>query len=160
MPERTTLTPGQRLAWTGLALVGAVFAVLATVEMLQNWLPLQVGEPDWEFGTTSHFFDIFPFLGLGLALLIGAGVAMGRRWQVRTVAILGILVAVAMWLVLVLWATVLPITFRAASNPALVLTLKKAAAKTAVQALVYPFALLWLAGAGWRATSGRGRPES
>jgi hypothetical protein len=57
-----------------------------------------------------------------------------------------------MWLALSLYATVLPAALRAVPDPFALTPIKKAAAKTGVQALLYPFALLWLAGAAWRAS--------
>jgi len=157
VPERIAITPGNQLAWRTLRLVGIVFLVLGLYELASNWIPLNIGVPEWELGTTSHFFDTFPLLGLGLMILTSSGLAMGRRWQVRLVATFCVLMAVAMWLVLTLWVTVLPLVLRVVTDPVVLQTVKKGAAKTGVQALIYPFALLWLAAAGWRASSVRSR---
>ncbi len=157
MPDKSVVTPGNRVAWSTLQAVGIIFLVLGLFEIVQNWVPLRVGEPEWELGTTSHFFDTFPLLGLGLAVLISTGLAAGRRWQVRTLATFCVILAVAMWLVLTLWITVLPLVLKVVSNPVVLQTIKKSATKTAVQALIYPFALLWLAGAAWRASALRSR---
>jgi hypothetical protein len=86
VPDKSAVTPGNRVAWSALQAVGVIFLVLGVFEIVQNWVPLRVGEPEWELGTTSHFFDTFPLLGLGLAVLISSGLAAGRRWQVRTFA--------------------------------------------------------------------------
>jgi hypothetical protein len=118
---------------------------------------MELGDSEWEIGTTSHFFDTFPLLGLGIAFLMSATIAQGRRWSVRTLATFCILLAVFMWLALALYVTVLPAAYKvigspSVGNPDALTPLKKAGAKTAVQALIYPFALLWLAGTGWRAS--------
>ena len=90
--------------------------------------------------------------GLGIALLVSSSIALGWKWTARGVALTCILVAVFMWLAFALFVTVFPLVFRAVGSPVALTPVKKAAAKTAVQALIYPFALLWLAGAAWRAT--------
>ncbi|MBK8005189.1 MAG: hypothetical protein IPK12_14995 [Gemmatimonadetes bacterium] len=84
--------------------------------------------------------------------------AQGRKLRVRTLAVLAVLVAVTMWLVFTLFATTWPMSLRAmAGNPPAMTVMKKAGAKALVQAAFYPFALLWLAGAAWKATLTRRR---
>lgn len=148
-----TPSPGEEpLIWRALGIVGLVFLGLGLANLGTVWLPLHLGDPEWEFGTTSQFFDTFPLLGIGVALLLACGVALGRRWQVRGVATLCIVIAVLMWLTLTVYATVLPMALKAVTDPVALTPIKKAAVKTGVQAFIYPFALLWLAGAGWRAS--------
>jgi len=143
---------GDRLNWRCLGTVGVIFFTLGLVNLGTLWLPLKLGDAEWEFGVTSQFFDTFPLLGLGLSFLLAHGLAIGRAWQVRAVATFCIAVAVFMWLALTLYVTVLPGALRAVGDPFALTPIKKAAAKTGVQSLLYPFALLWLAGAGWRAS--------
>lgn len=150
--DRAPFAGDDPLTWRCLGIVGLVFFCLGLANLGTVWLPLHLGEPEWELGTTSQFFDTFPLLGLGMAFLLTQGVALGRRWQVRGVATFCIVVAVLMWLALTVYATVLPMALKAVSDPVALTPIKKAAAKTGVQALLYPFALLWLAAAGWRAS--------
>ncbi len=152
MAERSTPSSRDQVVWQVVTAIGVVFFVLGLLDAGLTWLPLRLGESEWELGTTSQFFDTFPFLGLGMSFLLAAGIARGRRWQARSIATLCILIAVFMWLAFALYATVLPMAFARVPNPALLTPMKKAASKTAVEALLYPFALLWLAGAGWRAS--------
>lgn len=147
---RAPASPG--LAWRTIGTIGAVFFLVGLITTASVWLPSRLGVPEWELGTTSEFFDTFPLLGLGIAMLIAHGVATGRKLQVRTLATICVLLAVLMWLAFTLFATVFPMTLKVVTNPVALTPIKKAAAKTAVQALVYPFALLWLAGAAWKAT--------
>jgi hypothetical protein len=141
-----------QLIWRVVTAVGLVFLLLGLVDLGISWLPLQLGDSEWELGTTSHFFDTFPLLGLGISFLLATTIASGRRWQARTLATFCIFLAVFMWMAFLLYATVLPLAFKHLGNPDVLTPMKKAGVKTAVQALVYPFALLWLAGAGWRAS--------
>ena len=152
MPKNSNATSRDDLIWRVVAGIGLVFLLLGLLEAALTWFPLNLGDSDWEFGTTSHFFDTFPLLGLGISFLLASSIAEGRRWKARTLATFCVLLAVFMWLALALYATVLPVAFKAIGNTPALTTIKKAGAKTAVEALIYPFALLWLAGAGWRAS--------
>lgn len=140
------------LGWRVLGLIGAAFLLVGALNAFTIWFPTRFGVPEWELGSASEFFDTFPLFGLGLSILLAHGVAQGRKYQVRVLATVCVLVAVGMWLAFTLFATTWPITLKVVTNPVALTPIKKAAAKTAVQALVYPFALLWLAGAGWKAS--------
>jgi hypothetical protein len=159
VPDRYDAISQDQLIWRVIAAVGLIFLMVGLIDAASVWLPPALGEPEWELGTTSQFFDTFSLLGLGLALLVGAAVARGRTWQARGLATLCILVAVFMWLALALYLTVLPLVLSRVNDPVALTPIKKAAAKTGVQALIYPFAFLWLAGAGWRASLKR-RPTA
>lgn len=150
--DRAPFAGHDPLIWRCLGIVGLVFFILGLATLGTVWFPLQLGDPEWELGTASQFLDTFPLLGLGMAFLVAHGAAAGRRWQMRAIAVFCIVVAVFMWLSLTLYATVLPMALRAAADPVALTPIKKAAAKTGVQSLLYPFGLLWLAGATWRAS--------
>lgn len=152
MSETETQRSRDQLIWRVITGIGLVFLLLGLLEAGTAWFPLQLGDPEWELGTTSHFFDTFPLLGLGISFLLATSIARGHRWSARALATFCVLLAVFMWLALALYATVLPMAFKYVANPDALTPIKKAGAKTAVQALLYPFALLWLAGAGWRAS--------
>ncbi len=152
MSDRRSLPPNQVLLWRMFVVLGLAFLLMGLVNAATLWFPLELGESEWEFGTSSTFFDTFPMFGLGLGLLAAGAVALGRKWTARSVAALCILTAVFMWLVFALYATVVPLVIKVVQNPIALTPIKKAAAKKVVQALVYPFALLWVAGAAWRAT--------
>ncbi len=158
MSPRVFTTPQDLLIWRILQLIGLIFLLVGLQDAVSSWLPSRLGDPEWELGTTSHFFDVVPLLGLGVAFLLAAALATGRRWQIRVIATFCLLTAVFMLLALVVYATVLPLAFKLVQNPVALTQIKKAAAKTGLQAALYPFALLWLAGAGWKASFGRRRP--
>jgi hypothetical protein len=135
-----------------MLLIGLLLALMGLADTLTLWLPGRIGVAEWEFGTVSAFFDSFPLLGLGLVFLIGAGLALGRRWPVRLAALACVLIALVMWAAAVLYLTVLPLALKAVNDPVMLGAVKKGIVKTGVQAAVYPFALLWLAGVSWWAT--------
>ena len=157
MPQRLFLSPRDALIWRILQIVGVVFLLIGLQDIASSWLPHRLGDPEWELGTTSNFFDVVPLLGLGVAFLLAAAVATGRRWTIRLIATFCLVTAVFMLLAMVLYATVLPLAFKIITNPVALTQIKKAAAKTGVQALLYPFAMLWLAAAGWKSSFGRRR---
>jgi hypothetical protein len=157
LSETETRRSRDQLIWRVVTGIGLVFLLLGLLDGALSWLPLQLGDPEWELGTTSHFFDTFPLLGLGISFLLATSIARGLRWPARALAMFCVLLAVFMWLALALYATVLPVAFKFVANPYALTPMKKAGAKTAVQALIYPFALLWLAGTAWKA-SFRRRP--
>ncbi len=86
-------------------MIGLTFFLVGLIDAASAWLPLQLGESEWELGTTSQFFDIFPLLGLGIALPARRGRSArpgsGRRGASPAFCIL---VAVFMWLALALYA--------------------------------------------------------
>ena len=112
MPPRVVLKSPEQLIWKILQIVGVIFFLVGLLDIISSLLPQRLGEPEWELGTTSNFFDVVPLLGLGLVFLLVAGVATGRRWNIRLVASFCILTAVFMLLAMVVYATVLPLALK------------------------------------------------
>jgi hypothetical protein len=159
MSSTVQLNPAGRLVWQSMVLVGLLLAAVGIVDLVQLWVPVQLGIPEWEYGTASSFFDQFPAVGLGLALMMGGSLALGWRWSARSLGILCLVLAIGMWLVASIYLTVVPFVFKAVREPVTLTGVKKGLVKTLVQALVYPLALLWLAGLSWWGTrSGRRKP--
>jgi hypothetical protein len=149
-PERPPLEPSPDFGWYLLGWVGLVFALVGGFDLLLIWYPLHFGNPDWEFGTVSATLDGLAVTTLGLALLLGVGVARGKRWLVRTMAVVFVAVAVVIVLAAILYATNMPIALQSMTDPLIALGLKKAIAKTTVQAFLYPVAFAWIAVKAWR----------
>jgi hypothetical protein len=152
MPPLVQLSPAARLVWQTMIVVGSLLAVIGLLDLAQLWVPIQFGVPEWEYGTASSFFDQFPAVGLGLALIMGGSLALGWRWTVRGLGIACLLIAMFMWVVAAVYLTVVPFTFKAVRDPVVLTGIKKGLVKTLTQSLVYPFAMLWLAGMGWWGT--------
>lgn len=143
------------LHWDLVYVLGLVFAVVGGVDLFTQIFPARVGVIEWEFGAASSFFDTVPSFGLGLGFLLAAGLARGHRWRVRALALGCILLALIMWMAAGLFATVVPQTIGAAPTLVALTAVKKSVAKTAVQILVYPVALLWIGVWSWRRTVSR-----
>jgi hypothetical protein len=58
--------------------------------------------------------------------------------------------ALVILLAAVLYATLVPMAIQSMTDPVILLGLKKAIAKTTVQAVVYPVVFVWIAVKAWR----------
>lgn len=137
-------------AWGLLVPAGLTFTLVGAADLALVWYPLGFGSAEWEFGSVTSMLNGLPVLVMGLAFLGMAAVAAGRRWAGRGIATVLVLLALTVVLMGGLYATTVPIALKAAPNPLVALGLKKAIAKTTIQAAVYPVLLLWMAIATWR----------
>jgi len=147
---RPPLGPAPELAWKILGWLGFAFTLVGGADLALTWYPWRFGNPEWEFGTVSAMLDGLPVATLGLVLLLAVGVATGRRWLVQAMAVILLALAMVIVLAAVLYATNVPIALRAVQEPLVRTGLKKAIAKSAVQATVYPLVLAWLGWLAWR----------
>jgi Ca2+/H+ antiporter len=135
-----------------------VFALVSSADIALTWYPLAFGNAEWEFGTVTASLNGMPLLMIGLALMLGAAVARGQRWLIRTLSAIMVMLAIAVIAVALVYALTLPIALRAVSDaPLAALGLKKAIAKTSIQVMLYPLAFLWLAASGWRHSARQSR---
>ena len=150
MPEKGTGKGKQKFdasrAWALLGWVGLTFLVVGGADFALTWYPMDFGNREWEFGTVTASFNGLPILVLGLGLLLTSSLLTDRRWWliVATVGAFGLL----LWVLVgaAIWAATVPVAM--SSTPAEVLVgLKKALVKTAVQSVTYPVILAFL---GWR----------
>lgn len=144
------LTPSSEFGWRLLGLIGLAFSLIAGADLVLTWYPFNIGSPEWEFGSVTSSLDGLPLLVMGLTLSLAGGVARGQRGVVRTVAMLFLILAVMIVVAALLYVTNVPIALQSVQDPGVRTGLKKAIAKTSVQAVVYPAALLWLAVKSWR----------
>jgi len=142
----------RQTAWRLLAVLGLLMLVHGLLDAWQMATPLRLGQPEWEFGTVSALFDRFALIAIGLAFLMTAAAAGGKVWPVRMLALAGAVIAVVLWVSAVLYLTTLPMVLNAVTDPDALLPIKKAMLKTAIQAAVYPVALIWVGAAAWKRT--------
>jgi hypothetical protein len=139
--------------WYLLGWIGLAFTIVGGGDLLLVWYPFRFGSPEWEFGTVTQALDGLPVTTLGLAMLLGAAVARGQRWLVRTIATVFLVLAVIIVLAAILYATNVPMALQAIEDPGIKTGLKKAIAKSAIQSAVYPLAFLWIGVKAWRHSS-------
>lgn len=136
--------------WAVLGWIGLSFLLVGGADFSLVWFPTAFGNREWEFGTVAQSFNGLPILLLGVGLLVAASEKLGRRWWgyvgggAAGVLVLWILAGSALW----------------ASNVGLALStvpeelrigIQKSVVRTAIQALVYPLVLAYVAWWGWRA---------
>lgn len=137
-------------SWLVLGWIGLVFLTIGGADFALTWLPTGFGNREWEFGTVTQSFNSLPIVLLGLGLLIAAGEQAGRDWwRALGVALAAILLV---WIVVgaAFWMLSVQIAFATVPDN-LALGLRKAAAKTALQSLVYPATLVYLLRRAWLA---------
>lgn len=144
--------------WGGmLGTVGMLFLVAGGVDLLLAWIPMRLGNPEWEFGTISASLDGLPLPSMGLVFLTVSGMVTGRRWLVvvGAVGMAVLAVVVASWGVL--YALDIPVALGSVGDEtgALREGLQKAVVKAVIQAVVYPVGFALLTWQALRATGSR-----
>ncbi len=141
--------------------LGIAFLLVGGADLALTWYPLRIGSVEWELGTIMQTLNGLPVFSLGLVFLAAWAGARGRRWAVASVAVGLILTALAILAMAGLLALSIPAALHAVQDQAVLLGLKKAALKAAVQVVAYPTMLLWVAvRALRRTTNSTGAPEA
>lgn len=148
--ERRAASPD--FGWAMLGWTGAVLAVVGAQDLLLSLLPLGIGNPEWEFGTVTAVLNGMPVLTMGLALLLASAAVRGLTLRVRVLAGALFVLAALILVGFTLYALTIPVALGSVADPGILLGLKKAIAKTAVQAVVYPLAFTALGVAAVRQT--------
>lgn len=145
------------LGWYLLGWAGWVFLVAGLADITLAWIPLRLGNAEWEFGTITRSFDALPLPFLGSALIMGAGIARGRLWWGRVGVV--VLTLLALWVLVsaVLYALNLPLALRSVQQPLVLIGLKKAILRTGLQIVLYAFAASGMAWLGSKQFFRRGK---
>jgi hypothetical protein len=144
------------VVWAILRLAGFALAVVGLFDLGLTWIPLRFGVREWEFGTVTASLNALPVVTMGLALLLGGAIPVGKRLVARGVAVLLLGLAFCIVAAALLYATNLPFIFEAAREPALAEGVRKSVLKTGMQVALFPTVYVLLAIHGWR-HSGRRR---
>ena len=127
-------------SWRVLGWIGLVFLVVGGTDFAMVWIPARFGVAEWEFGAVSQSFNGLPILLLGLGFLTVAADVADRRWF-ATVALGGsVVLLLCVTGGALLWARHVQLALEAAPAGAQ-LDIRKAVAKTLVQAVTYSVAL-------------------
>jgi len=153
--ESRPLNAAPDFGWLLLGWVGAAFVLIGGLDVALTWYPTHVGSPEWEFGTVSASLDGLPVPAMGLALVVASGAARGIGWVVRGLALVFGVLALAIVVAGLLYATNVPIALQSVTDPVVRTGVTKAVAKTCAQAVVYPLAFAWIAVKGWKHAGSR-----
>lgn len=156
LPRRAA--PAPMVGWELLAWVAAAFVAIGLTDLLLGWIPVRLGNPEWEFGTVSRTLDNLPITLLGLALLHASVASRGIDWALRATSLLALLLAGILLVGLVVYVLDLPLAFRVVTDPSARSGLERAVIKALVQGTLYPTVLLAIGIKGIRQTV-RARPR-
>ena len=155
-PVAAAVNP-QRYALTALAALGTALGLIGWVDVLLNFYPLQIGNPDWEFGTTSVAIDSLPLGTIGVGLIVTQAVLGRGTWTLRLLALACFAVVAGLVGMLGLYALALPAVWQAAGPMQGPLSL--AVAKTGTLALVYLSLYGVLGSVAWRCARSLPKPR-
>ena len=135
------------LGWFLLGWAGWVFLLAGLADILLAWIPLNLGNAQWEFGTITSSLQSLPLPFLGAALILAAGIARGRIWWARLGVI--ILILLALWVLFcgAVYGLNVPLALQSVKQPDVLYGLKKAVFRTALQVVLYAVtasAMAWL----------------
>lgn len=144
------LGPAPEMSWQVLGGAGFAFLLIGGIDIVLTWLPLLLGNAEWEFGTITASLNNLPLSVMGLVLVMVSAIARGRRRTVRVVAVMFAMLALGIVASAVLYATDIPIALQAMTSPIARIGLGKAMIKTLSQLVGYPVLFTWLAVRGWK----------
>ena len=116
--ERARADPGAAEAWRWIGWFGLVLAVVGLGDFVLTWVPLDVGSPEWEFGTIAASFSGLPLVTMGFAAMLGSALARGVRWQLMGMGLLLVGLALVLVGALVVFLLVVPVALGAVEGPA------------------------------------------
>ncbi|MGH7584792.1 MAG: hypothetical protein ACREMH_00945 [Gemmatimonadales bacterium] len=144
------LAPAPEFGWYLLGLAGAVFALVGLFDIALTWYPANFDSPEFQFASYSQSLNFMPLPALGLLLMLAGGIARGIRWIPKFVAGVLIVLTALILALAVFWALSAAEGLNAVKDPVVLRGLKKAIAKTALQAVAYPLAFVTVSVKAWR----------
>lgn len=137
------------LGWAGLT-----FLIVGGADLLLTFLPLQLGNREWEFGSYTSAMNGLPVPVLGLALMVWSAVTGRRRGLAGLAVVVSVVLLAGIVVGAVLWATGIPLALQ--SVPQQVADgLKKALIKSTVQSVAYPLLLVYMTRQAWHTLRAR-----
>lgn len=136
-PNRArSLTPDAPRAWRWLSWFSLVLALAGVSDWIIAWVPVRLGNPEWEFGTIVASIAGLPLIGIGFAGLLASGIARGAKSQTIVVASAALLLAVLLLGALVVFALDVPLALSSVQGVAR-LGIQKAIVKTTIVGLLF-----------------------
>ena len=139
------------VVWTIVLVLGVALTVIGWTDLALLWYPFRLGNPEWEFGTISGFFDGLPLGTIGLTLITIGTMRRGLRRTSRALGVLFGVIALMLMATFAIYLLDVPLALRSAA-PEMKVILKKAMLKTGVFFLAYVSFYGWLSWFLWRKT--------
>jgi len=148
-PRIRVVVPDTAAAWRWVGWIGAVLALAGLMDLGLAWYPPAFGRPEWEFATVAQVFSGLPLVAIGLVGVLGAALALGRKWLLIGTGVVLVLGALAILVSLGLFVTVVPLALRSAEGMASA-GIKKLIIKTLWLGLVFGAGFVGAAVAAFR----------
>src|SRR5215469_18208483 len=103
-------------AWQAVAWLGFLLAVVGLGDFVLAFIPSAFHTPEWEFASVAAVFAGLPRPTLGLAALLAAAFARGRRRTVLTLGTLMVVLGALVILLFVIFLTDVPIAMRSGAQ--------------------------------------------
>lgn len=129
--------------WVVLAGMGAVFALVALVDIGLAFYPLNVGSAEWEFGTATAVMENLPVGTVGIGLVGVAGLGRRADWLIKLAVLVGIGLVIVILASAVMFGRNVAEAIRTVTDPVLRQGLTESITRTSVQLVAYLAALGW-----------------
>jgi hypothetical protein len=128
-----------------LGLLGIAIVILGLSETVMAFIPLGVGNREWEFATAITILDQMPVVVLGLGFALFWLLFQQSARAARGLAVFSIVLgAVVFLLVVVALARSIGPALAAPTDSLIRLGVQKAVGKAVLQAVLIPLTLIWL----------------
>jgi len=128
-------------AWRWVGWFSLVLALAGVGDWVLAWIPMRIGNPEWEFGTVAATMSGLPLMAMGFAGLLASATARGERWQVIVMGWVLLLFALVILAALALFLLDVPLALQAVEGPAYV-GIVKASIKTSLLGGLFSVAYL------------------
>ncbi|HEV8456278.1 MAG TPA: hypothetical protein VGQ69_04755 [Gemmatimonadales bacterium] len=132
------------LGWRLLFAVGLLFVVVGLLNLVLLWMPLQLGNAEYEFASVAASLDSLPLPTMGLVFVLAASRAAGKPASVRVATVLALVLAVVVLGMAALYWLDVPLALKAVRTGPVRLGILKSITKVTAQAILYPVALVVL----------------
>ena len=129
--------PQPELAWRAFRTGLALLALVALIDLALLWVPLRLGNPEWEFGTFTQTIDSLPLVSMMTLGLVGVGLFRASYGWPRFLTVWCWAVVVAVLVIVVLYLLNVPLIWQRASSPDLQVVMRKAIVKLLALSTLY-----------------------
>jgi hypothetical protein len=130
--------------------LGLVFTLVGGMDILLAWYPASFGNSEWKFGTVTTTLASFPLLAMGMVLLTGSAMGRGRKWLMKTMAIVLLVIVVALLGCAAIYLPQVSSALASVRDPTVKMGVQRAVLKTVAQLVMYPVVLGWVGWISWR----------
>jgi hypothetical protein len=130
------LNPDTQKAWQWAGRFALLLTLAALSDWIIAWIPFNLGNLEWEFGTITATLASLPLVTIGLAGMLSAALARGRTAQVIAIACVLILFGVLIGAALAIFMLDVPVALQSVQGVAH-LGIQKATAKNLSMGLIF-----------------------